>query len=88
MSPSRISKRRPDALRLVAEGYTNGAIADELRTSEQVVKNLLRDTYDKLGLNAENGKKNLRVLAVHWWREVGMLLPVWEGRKPGRPTVA
>jgi DNA-binding NarL/FixJ family response regulator len=35
---------------LVWEGLTNRDIADRLQTTEQVVKNYLRNTFDKLGV--------------------------------------
>lgn len=35
---------------LVWQGFTNREIADNIGTTEQVVKNYLRSTFDKLGV--------------------------------------
>jgi DNA-binding NarL/FixJ family response regulator len=54
---------------LIAEGYTNKAIAEELGTTEQTVKNYVRRLADKLGFDidsCERSGKNLRVLIARW----------------------
>ncbi len=52
-----------DILALVAEGLTNGAIADKRETSERAVEKQLKRIYDILGL-ATNRDQNARVLAA------------------------
>lgn len=37
-------------IELVAQGLKNGEVAQEIRTTEYVIKNYLRSIYDKLGL--------------------------------------
>ncbi|MGD0760233.1 MAG: helix-turn-helix transcriptional regulator [Candidatus Sulfotelmatobacter sp.] len=37
-------------IELVAEGLKNAEVADKLGTTEHVVKNYLREIYDKLGM--------------------------------------
>jgi DNA-binding NarL/FixJ family response regulator len=44
------SEREHLIIQLVAEGCKNREIADDLGTTEHVVKNYLRLIYDKLGL--------------------------------------
>ena len=46
----RLSSKEIQVGILVWEGLTNRDIADRLGTSEQVVKNYLRSTFDKLGV--------------------------------------
>ena len=44
------SEREYRIIELVAEGLKNKEVADEIGTTEHVVKNYLRVIYDKLGL--------------------------------------
>jgi len=46
----RLSAKEVQVATLVWQGLTNKDIAAVLRTSEQVVKNYLRTTFDKLGV--------------------------------------
>ena len=44
------SEREARVIELVAQGLKNKEVADEIGTTEHVVKNYLRVIYDKLGL--------------------------------------
>lgn len=44
------SEREQRVIQLVAQGMKNREVADEIGTTEHVVKNYLRVIYDKLGL--------------------------------------
>ena len=44
------SERENKVIELVAQGLKNKEVADEIGTTEHVVKNYLRVIYDKLGL--------------------------------------
>jgi DNA-binding NarL/FixJ family response regulator len=44
------SERERRVIQLVAQGLKNKEVADEIGTTEHVVKNYLRVIYDKLGL--------------------------------------
>ena len=44
------SERERRVIELVAQGLKNREVADEIGTTEHVVKNYLRVIYDKLGL--------------------------------------
>ena len=44
------SEREHRVIQLVAQGMKNKEVADEIGTTEHVVKNYLRVIYDKLGL--------------------------------------
>jgi len=44
------SKREQRVIELVAQGLKNREVANEIGTTEHVVKNYLRIIYDKLGL--------------------------------------
>jgi len=44
------SEREQRVIELVAQGLKNSEVAQILGTTEHVVKNYLRDIYDKLGL--------------------------------------
>jgi len=46
----RPNDREQRVIELVAQGLKNREVADEIGTSEHVVKNYLRTIYDKLGL--------------------------------------
>jgi len=58
-----LTPRQLHALRLLAQGFSNGAIAQELSISPHSVDNLLNALYFALGLQAEPGR-NSRVSAV------------------------
>jgi DNA-binding NarL/FixJ family response regulator len=44
------SDREQRVIELVAQGLKNKEVADEIGTTEHVIKNYLRTIYDKLGL--------------------------------------
>ncbi len=44
------NEREQRVIELVAQGLKNKEVADEIGTTEHVVKNYLRTIYDKLGL--------------------------------------
>jgi DNA-binding NarL/FixJ family response regulator len=44
------SEREHQVIQLVAQGLKNSEVANEIGTTEHVVKNYLRVIYDKLGL--------------------------------------
>jgi DNA-binding NarL/FixJ family response regulator len=46
----RLTNKEAQVATLVWQGLTNREIADEIGTTEQVVKNYLRNTFDKLGV--------------------------------------
>lgn len=46
----RLSAREIEVATMVWQGHTNRDIAREIGTTEQVVKNYLRTTFDKLGV--------------------------------------
>ena len=51
MSPrDRLTPKEIRVATLVWEGHTNREIAEAVGTTEQVVKNYLRNTFDKLGV--------------------------------------
>jgi DNA-binding NarL/FixJ family response regulator len=51
MTPrERLTPKETQVAHLVWEGFTNREIAHAIGTTEQVVKNYLRTTFDKLGV--------------------------------------
>jgi DNA-binding NarL/FixJ family response regulator len=55
----------PKELRIVAlivQGYKNKEIADQLGTTEQVIKNYLRNVYDKIGVS---DRLELALFTIH-----------------------
>jgi len=46
----RLTAKETQVATLVWEGFTNREIANVIGTTEQVVKNYLRNTFDKLGV--------------------------------------
>lgn len=59
-----LSRSQLDVLRLVAQGMSNQQIATSRGTTIRAVENLLRRSYDALGLELENQNVNLRVQAA------------------------
>jgi len=62
-----LSSRQQEVLRLVAQGYTNQAIAGQLGIAVNSVNNHVNSLYSVLGLNASD--RNPRVRAVHAFLE-------------------
>jgi DNA-binding NarL/FixJ family response regulator len=58
----RLTAREMQIVALIAEGYKNREIADELGTKEQVVKNYLRSIYGKAGVS---DRLELALFTVH-----------------------
>ncbi len=62
----RLSQREQDVLRLMAEGRSNGGIAESLHLSERTVESYTASIFDKLGIASEKSD-NRRVRAVLTW---------------------
>jgi len=58
-----LTEREREVLSLVAEGLSNGAIADRLHVTERTVEAHTKQIFQKLGLETDPGS-NRRVLAV------------------------
>lgn len=63
-----VSSSQADLLRLLAEGLTNAAIAEQRGTSLRAVENLIQRTFRTLGLSKGNGYSP-RMEAVRLWRQ-------------------
>jgi len=63
------SRRQLRVIELVAQGFTNKEIAEELGISEHVVRNYLGKIYDKIGVSN-------RVELALWY---------WARRQEGKP---
>jgi DNA-binding CsgD family transcriptional regulator len=50
----RLTAKELRIVALVVQGYKNKEIAAELGTTEQVIKNYLRNLYDKIGVSPRN----------------------------------
>ena len=61
---SRLTPRQYEILSLIAQGYTNAAIADQLGLSEKSVQNHINSLYQQLGLDREDASVQPRVTAV------------------------
>lgn len=46
----RLTEKEVQVATLVWQGFTNREIAGQIGTTEQVIKNYLRNTFDKLGV--------------------------------------
>jgi DNA-binding NarL/FixJ family response regulator len=58
----RLSERELQIIAAIVQGYKNREIADQLYTSEQVVKNALRSIFDKIGVS---DRLELALFVVH-----------------------
>ena len=80
----RLSAKEIQVATLVWQGLTNKDIAAVLRTSEQVVKNYLRTTFDKLGVwtRLELALYVAGHGGANWQAQIGrsgaVLSPAWE----------
>jgi DNA-binding NarL/FixJ family response regulator len=63
---SSLSERERDALRLMAEGLSNRAIAGQMVVQERTIEGYLSAIYHKLGM-LNDDRNNRRVLAVLAW---------------------
>ena len=59
-----LTEREREILELIAQGYTNAAIAERLVLSERTVENRLNQLYHELGLVSERREFNTRVRAA------------------------
>jgi DNA-binding NarL/FixJ family response regulator len=63
-----VSETQGEILRLMAEGYTNQAIAKRRGTSLRATEALVQRTFASLGLKPDD-EFNPRILAVRMWQE-------------------
>jgi len=63
-----VSESQGEILRMLAEGFTNAAIAKQLGTSLRATEALVQRTFLALGLKS-NEDFNSRILAVRMWLE-------------------
>ena len=63
-----ISATQGEILLLLAEGYTNAAIARKRGTSLRATETLVQRTFASLGIKSEEDF-NPRVLAVRMWQQ-------------------
>jgi DNA-binding NarL/FixJ family response regulator len=63
-----VSASQADVLRLMAEGLTNSAIAEQRQTSQRAVENLIQRTFKTLNL-AKGAGYSPRMEAVRLWRQ-------------------
>jgi DNA-binding NarL/FixJ family response regulator len=68
-----ISSTQGEILRLMAEGYTNSAIAARRGTSLRATETLVQRTFATLGLKSDD-EYNPRILAVRMWQEDKIVL--------------
>ena len=70
----RLTAKETQIATLVWEGLTNREIAGVIGTTEQVVKNYLRSTFDKLGVwsRLELALYVASHGGAHWTEELGM----------------
>jgi DNA-binding NarL/FixJ family response regulator len=70
----RLTAKETQIATLVWEGLTNREIAAEIGTTEQVVKNYLRNTFDKLGVwsRLELALYVAGHGGAHWTEELGL----------------
>ncbi|MEY4989162.1 MAG: hypothetical protein RI933_795 [Actinomycetota bacterium] len=66
--PRFVSNSQAEMLRLLSNGLTNQAIAQQRGTTIRAVETMIQRTYKALGLT-QNGSRNLRVEAVSLWRQ-------------------
>lgn len=89
----RLTAKEVQVATLVWQGLTNKDIAGVVGTSEQVVKNYLRTTFDKLGVWTR--LELALYVAAHggasWYMSLGLTLtlptPGWEERPAGEAAV-
>lgn len=80
---SKLSLRQLNIAKLAASGYSNREIASELKTTEQIVKNVLHSVFDKLGVWNRVELTN-RVKMSAEVRNVAMSQPEFESDRPSR----
>jgi len=71
-----LTPRQRDILALIAQGYTNSAIAERLSLAEKSVENQINLLYQQLGIDREDLSLQPRVKAVLIYLQDG-LSPTW-----------
>lgn len=61
---ARLTPRQAEILGLIAQGYTNAAIAQKLVVAEKSVENQINQMYQQLGVERRNSSAHPRVSAV------------------------
>ena len=63
-----ISTSQAEVLRLMAEGFSNAAIADYRKTSVRATEGLIQRTFSALGIDSDSDR-NPRIMAVKIWQQ-------------------
>ena len=62
-----LSQSQAEVLRMISEGLTNSAIAEQRKTSIRATEGLIQRTFAALGISAE-ADQNPRVIAARMWQ--------------------
>lgn len=61
---SRLTPRQREVLELIAKGYSNAGIAEQLGISRKTVENYINELYGQLGIDPRDGSHQARVKAA------------------------
>jgi DNA-binding NarL/FixJ family response regulator len=76
----RLTNRQREILELIAQGYTNAAIAERLVIQEKSLEKYITTLYQELGIDRQDSALQPRVLAVlHYLRETRIR---WSAARP------
>lgn len=79
---SRLTPRQREILTLIAQGFTNAGIAEQLVLSEKSVENQINGIYHQLEIDRETSPVQPRVKAVLIYLQESQALPTSDGPRP------
>lgn len=79
---SRLTPRQGEILTLIAQGYTNASIAEQLVLSEKSVENQINAIYHQLEIDREVSPMQPRVKAVLIYLQESQAMPTSDGPRP------